>query len=191
VDSLFKAVTRQRQDQDLNQPDVGPVVMYTVRDHRTSQMTLALPRVTLPRQRSASEGLLRNQAHERVQALADISLSALCCRSNETRALIANPPNRAQLGGTPYHSPKLHPGPCSSAGMRRGTERQTEGRSLRLTRNETVMIIILVTDKVNICAAQNAVFTCAGQALMCLTEVATVGDATRRTVDIELQKTAP
>ena len=133
MDSLFKAVTRQRQDQDLNQPDVGPVVMYTVRDHRTSQMTLALPRVTLSRQRSASEGLLRNQAHERVQALADISLSALCCRSNETRALIANPPNRAQLGGTPYHSPKLHPGPCSSVGMRWRTDRQTHRPTHRQT----------------------------------------------------------
>jgi len=186
VDSLFKAVTRQRQDQDLNHPDVGPVVMYTVRDHRISQMTLALPRVTLPRQRSASVGLLRNQAHERVQALADISRSALCCHSNETRAPTTNPPNRAQLGGTPYHSPKLHPGPCSSAGMRRGTERHTDGRSLRLTRNEIVMIIIIVTNKVNICVSQNAVFRCAGQALMCLAEVGTVGDATGRTVDIEL-----
>jgi len=29
----------------------------------------------------------------RVQALADISRSVLCCHSNETRALIANPPN--------------------------------------------------------------------------------------------------
>ena len=41
---------------------------------------------------------------ERVQALADISRSALCCHSNETRAPIANPPNTAQLEGTPYHS---------------------------------------------------------------------------------------
>jgi len=32
---------------------------------------------------------------------------APCCHSNETRAPIANPPNSAQLGGTPYHSPKL------------------------------------------------------------------------------------
>jgi len=38
---------------------------------------------------------------ERVQALADISRSALCCHSNETRAPIANPPNSAQLEGTP------------------------------------------------------------------------------------------
>jgi len=28
----------------------------------------------------------------------------VCCHSNETRALIANPPNSAQLEGTPYHS---------------------------------------------------------------------------------------
>jgi len=27
---------------------------------------------------------------------------------------------RAQLEGMPYHSPKLHLGPCNSVGMRRG-----------------------------------------------------------------------
>jgi len=37
---------------------------------------------------------------ERVQALADISRSALCCHSNETRAPIANPPNSVQREGT-------------------------------------------------------------------------------------------
>jgi len=31
------------------------------------------------------------------QALADISLLALCCHSNETRAPIENPPDSAQL----------------------------------------------------------------------------------------------
>jgi len=40
-----------------------------------------------------------------VQALADSSLSALCCHSNETRAPIANPPNSAQLEGTTTVSP--------------------------------------------------------------------------------------
>ena len=45
------------------------------------------------------------------------------------RAPIANPPIRAQLDGTPYHSPKLHPGPCSSVGMRRGTNRQTDAHT--------------------------------------------------------------
>jgi len=39
---------------------------------------------------------------------------------------IAKLPNSAHLEGTPGHSPKLHPGPCSSAGMRRGTDRQTD-----------------------------------------------------------------
>jgi len=38
---------------------------------------------------------------QRVQALADILHSALCCHSNETRAPTANPPNSAQLEGTP------------------------------------------------------------------------------------------
>ena len=66
-----------------------------------------------------------NQAHEREQALADISRSALCCYSNENHAPIANPRNSAQLEGNPYHSPKLHPGPCSSAGMQLGTDTQT------------------------------------------------------------------
>ena len=51
---------------------------------------------------------------ERVEAVADIARSALCCHSNKTHVLIANPPNSAQLKGTPYHSPNLHPGPRSS-----------------------------------------------------------------------------
>jgi len=54
---------------------------------------------------------------EQVQALADISHSALCCHSNETCAPTANPPNNAELEGIPYHSPNFHPGPCSSVGM--------------------------------------------------------------------------
>jgi len=52
---------------------------------------------------------------------------ALCCHRNEIRALIANLPSSAQLEGTLYHSPKLHPGPRSSVGMRRGTDTQTDG----------------------------------------------------------------
>jgi len=36
-----------------------------------------------------------------------------------------------QTYGTPYHSPKLHPGPCSSVGMRRGTDRQTDRQTDR------------------------------------------------------------
>jgi len=67
---------------------------------------------------------------ERVQALADILRSALCCHSNETYAPIANPPNSAQLKGTPYHSPKLHSGLYSSVGMRPGTDRQTAQTAL-------------------------------------------------------------
>jgi len=68
---------------------------------------------------------IRKTGIERVQALADTSHSALCCYSNESRVPIINPPNNAQLEGTPYDSPNLHPGPCSSVGMRRGTDRQT------------------------------------------------------------------
>ena len=42
---------------------------------------------------------------EQVEALADISRSAMCCHSTETRAPIANSPNSAQLEGTPNYSP--------------------------------------------------------------------------------------
>jgi len=43
----------------------------------------------------------------------------------------ANPPNSAQLGGIPYHSTKLHPGPCNSVGMwpQTDTDRQTHRRA--------------------------------------------------------------
>jgi len=50
----------------------------------------------------------------------------LCCHSHTTRAPIANLSNSAQLEGIPYHSFKLHPGPCSSVGMQRGTYRHTD-----------------------------------------------------------------
>jgi len=42
---------------------------------------------------------------EQVQALADISRSALCSHSSENRAPIANTPNSAQLEGTPTIPP--------------------------------------------------------------------------------------
>jgi len=41
------------------------------------------------------------------------------------RVQIANSPNSSQLGGTPYHSPRLHLGPCSSVGMRPWTDTWT------------------------------------------------------------------
>jgi len=44
---------------------------------------------------------------------------ALCCYSNETRAPIATRSNSAQIG-----DPKLHPGQCSSVGMRPRTDTQ-------------------------------------------------------------------
>ena len=44
---------------------------------------------------------------------------------------IANPPNSAQLGGSLYHAPKLHPGPCSSVGVRPRTDRQTHTQTHR------------------------------------------------------------
>jgi len=67
----------------------------------------------------------QQQGIQQAPALADILNSALCCHSNETRVPDANPPNSAQLEGTTYQSPNLHPGPCTSVGMRRGTDTQT------------------------------------------------------------------
>ena len=66
-----------------------------------------------------------NQMYEAISNQAYFTF-ALCCHSNATRATIANPPNTAQLRGIPYHSPKLHPGPCNSVGMRPRTDTQTD-----------------------------------------------------------------
>jgi len=63
---------------------------------------------------------------------------SLCCRSNATRAPIVNPPNSAQLGGIPYHSFKLHPGPCNSVGMRSRTDRHTDRQTNTQTRVTTI-----------------------------------------------------
>jgi len=67
---------------------------------------------------------------KRVQALADISCSALCCHSNETRAPIANPPNSAQLEDTPTIPPTYIRvrAVVWAVGMRRGTDTQTDTR---------------------------------------------------------------
>ena len=51
---------------------------------------------------------------------------ALCCHSNAASAPIANPPNSAQLGGSLYHAPKLHPDPCSIVGVRPRTLTHTD-----------------------------------------------------------------
>jgi len=48
-------------------------------------------------------------------------------------APIANLPNSVQLDGTPYHSADLHPGPCSSVGMRQGTDTQTAMTTIHFT----------------------------------------------------------
>jgi len=67
---------------------------------------------------------------------------ALCCHSNATRAPIANPPNSAQLGGSLYHAPKLHPGPCSSVGIRPRTDRHTDTQTHRQTDTQTCVTTI-------------------------------------------------
>ena len=62
---------------------------------------------------------------ERVQALADIVCSALCCHtghSNESHTPIANVPNSAQLEGAPYHSLNLHPRPCRNVARHKQTD---------------------------------------------------------------------
>ena len=66
---------------------------------------------------------------ERVQPLADISRSALCWHSNETRAPIANPPNSAQLEGTPTIPPsyirvRAVVWECGEGQLRRQTHRR-------------------------------------------------------------------
>jgi len=63
---------------------------------------------------------------ERVHALADISRSALCCHSNETRAPTANPPRSPRLDRTPRTIPRGYIRSVQySVRMRRGTDRQT------------------------------------------------------------------
>jgi len=72
--------------------------------------------------------------------------AALCCRSNETRAPIANPPNSAQLGATSYSPPTYIRvrAPVWAYGHGQ-TQRHTDRRAwplyisrrLRLTRNVT------------------------------------------------------
>ena len=54
-----------------------------------------------------------------------------CCHSKETHAPISNLPNSAQLGGTPYNSPRLRPDMRSSVGMHQGTDTPMGTTSIR------------------------------------------------------------
>jgi len=62
---------------------------------------------------------------------------ALRCHSNATRAPIANPPNSAQLGGSLYHAPKLHLGPCSNVGIRPWTDIQMRVTTIHFASSTT------------------------------------------------------
>jgi len=70
----------------------------------------------------------------RMQTLTDISWSALCCHSNATRKLTptANPPNSAQLDGTPTTPPsyirvRAVVWECGEGQTDRHTDRHTDG----------------------------------------------------------------
>ena len=97
---------------------------------------------------------------ERGQALADIlclplcphvyqtrALIALWCHTNATHATIANPLNHAQLGGTPYHSHKLHLGACNSVGTRPQTDRHTYIHTDRQTCNQYTFCVVYDSHK--------------------------------------------
>ena len=53
---------------------------------------------------------------------------------------IANAPNSAQLGGTPYHSPELHPGPCNNVDNHAATDRHTDTQT-RATTIDTFRVV--------------------------------------------------
>ena len=84
-------------------------------------------------------------ASQRPAARADLAeRSHYVIISRDGRGMDANPPNSAQLGGSLYHAPKLHPGRCGSVGVRPRTDTQTDTRTrvttihlarLRLTQN--------------------------------------------------------
>jgi len=59
--------------------------------------------------------------------------TCICCHSNEIRVPTANPPNSAP----PTIPPRLHQGPCSSVGMRQGTDTVTHVTNIHLTSSTT------------------------------------------------------
>jgi len=65
--------------------------------------------------------------YKHVILIANISRYVAIATQPGDGAPIVNPPNSAQLRGIPHHSPKLHPGPCSTVGMRPRT-RHTDAR---------------------------------------------------------------
>jgi len=113
ISDFISSLTSQSDDDDDDDDgeSVGGLLVY-VSLHSYGQHLLTpwgytrqLPPdyVDLVRAYLLDTAILAEPGIERVQALADISRSALGC--HETRAPIAYPPNTAQLEDTPYHSP--------------------------------------------------------------------------------------
>jgi len=86
--------------------------------------------------------LLRSRRPQITRHRASTSMYSLTFRVRVMLPLQRNPctdypPNTVQLGGIPYHSPKLHPAPCNSVGMRPRTDRSTHRHTDRLTDRHT------------------------------------------------------
>jgi len=54
-----------------------------------------------------------------------LALNQWACHVSKFQAPLDELLGGRKLQFAPYHFPKLHPGPCSSVGMRRGTDTQT------------------------------------------------------------------
>jgi len=94
-------------------------------DHLTSKESVLLSRITATNSLTLGRSHYLTRHNASTSTRSHVFAFGLCCDSNETRTPIANPRNSAQLQGTPPPFSKLHPGPCSSVGMRRGTDTQT------------------------------------------------------------------
>ena len=77
-------------------------------------------------------------SEQHVILIANISRYVAIATQPVHGAPIVNPPNSAQLRGIPHHSPKLHPGPCNSVGMRPRTDTHTHKHTDRQTRTTTI-----------------------------------------------------
>jgi len=104
---------------------VNNVLLQTGTAHAVGASVLSLARVVFAGIRSARH-CVRRAVGLAWRITAGLCHAFLVFHSNATCAPIANPPNSAQLRGIPYHSPKLHPGPCNSVGMRPRTDRHTD-----------------------------------------------------------------
>ena len=90
---------------------------YTARNFQNAPVTRQSPASSVRRPRPDGRSHYAVISRDGRKLVARVRVVAIATQPVHRKPPIANPPNTAQLGGSLYHAPKLHPSACSSVGV--------------------------------------------------------------------------